>query len=325
MIYTITPNPALDLGGIVDELIPNEKAYVYDETRFPGGNALNASRIIQKLGYPVIAGGFLGGGTGEEIKSLLRIEKVPHHFIQIKNPTRVNVTVSHRKTFLQTRLSFPGPKVSNQEIKDLYDWISEIPLPAFLILGGSFPPGFSTQNVKQLIKIAHRRKIPVVIDVPGKALKDLVNSYPLLIKPNLLEFHELIGKRPRSIQTVLKEAKKLTAKVPWVCISSVEKGALLVTRNTAWFGKIPPLQIKTTVGAGDAMVGAMCAQLWKKMLSVSSTSNTRTLTNPEKHGEELLRWGLASAGATLMTPGTHLGEVQQIHRLFPKILIRQLS
>src|SRR5690242_15734995 len=72
MIYTITPNPALDLGGVVDRLVPNEKSYVQDETRFPGGNAINAARIIKKLGQPVIASGFLGGGTGDEIEKLLR-------------------------------------------------------------------------------------------------------------------------------------------------------------------------------------------------------------------------------------------------------------
>ena len=33
MIYMITPNPALDIGGTVDRLIADEKNYVFDEIR----------------------------------------------------------------------------------------------------------------------------------------------------------------------------------------------------------------------------------------------------------------------------------------------------
>src|SRR4051812_19529252 len=105
MIYSFTPNPALDLGGFVDEIIPNEKAYVDHESRAPGGNAINSARVMKRLGAPVVATGFLGGGIGDELKSLLDREKVNHHFIPIRESTRVNITVSNRKTHLQTRLS----------------------------------------------------------------------------------------------------------------------------------------------------------------------------------------------------------------------------
>ena len=40
-ICTLTPNPALDLGGIADKIVPNEKSYVHDEKRYPGGNGIN--------------------------------------------------------------------------------------------------------------------------------------------------------------------------------------------------------------------------------------------------------------------------------------------
>ena len=106
MIYTVTPNPTLDMGGTVDQLVPNEKNYVQDETRFPGGNGINAARIIKRLGVPVIATGFLGGGIGTVIENLLKDERVAHRFVKISGTTRVGITVSSRKTHLQTRISF---------------------------------------------------------------------------------------------------------------------------------------------------------------------------------------------------------------------------
>jgi fructose-1-phosphate kinase PfkB-like protein len=132
-----------------------------------------------------------------------------------------------------------------------------------------------------------------------------------LIKPNLIEFQELIRKKVTTIREVIQEAKKLSEKILLICISSVEGGALLITPKKIWFGQIPTVRIKTTVGAGDAMVGAMTAQLWKTKFSIS--------------GDDLLRWGLAAAAATLITPGTMLGKYDKVLYYYPKIKIIEIS
>jgi len=93
VVCTITPNPALDLSGIVDSIKPNEKNYIRNEQRYPGGNAINAARILKRLGVPVVASGFLGGSTGNEIFQLLKAEELKQHFIQIKESSRINITV----------------------------------------------------------------------------------------------------------------------------------------------------------------------------------------------------------------------------------------
>ena len=49
-ILTVTPNPALDLGGVVKEIIPDEKNYVEEETRHPGGNAINSAPYDSRVG-----------------------------------------------------------------------------------------------------------------------------------------------------------------------------------------------------------------------------------------------------------------------------------
>ena len=75
-IYTLTPNPALDLWGHVAQITPNEKNYVFAERRDPGGNGINAARVIHRLGGRVTALGFLGGSVGAEIERLLDHEGV---------------------------------------------------------------------------------------------------------------------------------------------------------------------------------------------------------------------------------------------------------
>ncbi len=57
MIISLTPNPALDVSGLVTRLTPNEKSYVTHEIRLPGGNGINAARIAQRLGSKVTVTG----------------------------------------------------------------------------------------------------------------------------------------------------------------------------------------------------------------------------------------------------------------------------
>ena len=321
MIYTITPNPALDLGGIVEKIVPNEKMYVQKETRFPGGNGVNAARVIRGLGVPVIASGFLGGGVGKEFRMLLKKEKVRHQFVEISSHTRISLTVTNKSNGLQTRLSFPGPRIQRRDIKNLESFLTRIPKNSFLVLGGSLPPGFEILQLEKLIRNARRRGIQMIVDVPGKYLRAILKSKPLMIKPNLTEFQELTQSSAYKTSDVLREAQKMTSHVPMICISSVEGGALFVTRDAAWFGLGPKIKVASTVGAGDSMVGAISAALWKShQKSKDQPLNFSTLPD----GGILLRWGLAAALATLITPGTQLGSNKSIHSFYPKILIKRI-
>ena len=274
IILSITPNPSLDLSGIVTSLYQNEKSYVTSELRSPGGNAINAARVLNRLGVPVLATGFLGGHIGQEVRKFLDLDGVKNKFIQIEGSTRINVTVSNNSDHQQTRLSFPGPEIQKLEVQRLFKIFEVSKNVKLLTIGGSLPMGFTFKHVKKLIKLAQQRRIPTVIDCPGQILKQIISARPLMIKPNLEEFHQLTGTPVKSIAAVEKEARKLLNQVPFICVSSVEDGTLLVTQDGSYFGRIPKIKIKSTVGAGDSMVGAMIAQLFRGNFS----------------GAELLRW-----------------------------------
>ncbi len=308
LILSITPNPSLDLSGTVDGFKQNEKSYVTAELRSPGGNAINAARILNRLGVRVLTTGFLGGPIGQEVEKLLDLEGVKNKFIQIRGSTRINVTISNHRDHQQTRLSFQGPEIEkreNQKLLKLFEVSENIKL---LTVGGSLPNGFTFKHVKKLISLAKERSIPTVIDCPGQILKQIISAQPLLIKPNLDEFHRLTGTHVKTIPAVEKEARKLLDLVPFICVSSVDHGTLLVTRLGSYFGRIPKFKIRSTVGAGDSMVGAMMSQIFK-----GDFSDT-----------ELLRWGLAGSAATLAQPGTTLGSKAQIQHFLRKVKVIEL-
>lgn len=307
-VVSVTMNPVLDLGGDVDQIIPNEKNYIKNETRFPGGNAINASRMISRLGVPTIATGFLGGGIGSEIRALLEKENIPTHFISIAGHSRIGITVSNLDSHLQTRLSFPGPWIKKEEFESLTNYLSSLPEGSLVVMGGSFPQGIDLVQVKEMLTLLRDKGIYHIIDVPGKALAQLIDSQPVLIKPNLVEFQDLVGKELTSKEEVIKAAVPFLQKVKLICISSVEGGALLLSKEGGWFGKIPPVEVRTTVGAGDSMVGVMCAKLNEWGIETDKT-------------DELLRWGLAASCATLTTRGTQLGALESIQKYLSEVEI----
>jgi len=135
-ILTLTPNPALDITGAVDRIVPNEKTYVYDEAHAPGGNGINVARILTRLGVPAYVSGFLGGSTGEEIAKLLLAENIRQCFIKVSEPSRINITVSNHNDHRQTRLSFQGPAIKSDETDCLLKLVRDSHGVEMLIIGG---------------------------------------------------------------------------------------------------------------------------------------------------------------------------------------------
>lgn len=310
-----TPNPALDLSGEVDTLIPNEKNLVHGIRRDPGGNAINAGRIAHRLGARVTHLFWSGGPTGKEIQRLLKLEKERVHPIPLPVPreTRTNITVTHTQTRTQTRLSFPGPQISSRDLRALELWAIQNrirnPQEPWLI-GGSLPPGMSVAHLRRIL--VQLQNAPLFLDVPGPVLRELCPTGPkkkpgwraLLMKPNQKELSEWWGNPLETADEMRSAAVGLRPYTRWICISLGGKGAILGdldSPDTWWRGSPPPIEKKGSVGAGDSLLGAM-AWAWSR--------------NPQIDGATLLKWGLAGGAATASSPGTHLGSAAQIRRLF---------
>jgi len=319
-LYTLTPNPALDLSGHVSQIIPNEKNYVFKPRIDPGGNGLNVARMSGRLGANVLALGFLGGATGEQIKNQLQLEKIPHQFIKIKQNNRTNVTVTNDSDHQQTRLTFPGPQISKTEWNKLLQLIKNFKGPGLFNLGGSLPQGLSSKNYLQIAQLVANQHLDLIVDVPSKYLYSLLRKnapYLFLIKPNEIELNEFFGKKFNTIEQMSRAALKLNQFSKLVCISLGKKGALLAYDQKVWQGIGPKIKAKGSVGAGDSMVAAMASQILK--LNLISKENFQ-----DKDIKEILSWGLAAGAATASTEGTGLGSAKQIKLLSKKVKILQI-
>lgn len=323
-VYAVTPNPALDVNGVVAQIVENEKNYVLHEERYAGGNAVNSAQVLTHLAVPVRASGFLGGAIGAQINALLKKDGVDTDFVEIRNESRINVTISGQHSRQQTRFSFIGPRLRSEEKAQLRKKLSQQNSTTLLMLSGSFPPNFTLKDALEIIAEAHRKQIACIVDVPASHLRAILTARPLMIKPNLAEFEELTGRKLRQIPEIVSAVQPFLKQCPVICISSVQDGTLLFVRGAIFFATGPKVSIKSTVGAGDSMVGAMAAEMINQKLSYDLLFD-ESANIPPKVWKAVLALGMGAALATIALPGTCIGKKQEIQLYANKIRVRQLG
>jgi 6-phosphofructokinase 2 len=324
-LYTLTANPALDLSGHVEGLVPNEKNYVFRPRIDPGGNGINASRMAKRLGIKTRVLGFCGGPAGETLKALLKNEKLDFNLTNIAANTRTNVTVTNDCDHQQTRLTFPGPEIGRSEENALLNGIKKLTAPGILAIGGSLPTVSSKTFYTKTVIAAEQARLGIAVDVPAPYLKPLLKTPGprlLLIKPNEVELEALTGKVIDSDDDVIKAAQPLLRRVAIVCVSLGSKGAIFLTHFGTWRGYPLKIKAKGSVGAGDSMVGGLLTELLSHGISrpehvVDSHTVCRSLENA-------FRLGLAAGAATAQSVGTVLGSAKDARVLFSKAKVIRL-
>jgi 6-phosphofructokinase 2 len=303
-IITLTPNPALDLSTTVEAMLPDRKLRTTDTQREPGGGGLNVARVVRELGGDVCAAFPQGGATGAELTSLVEKEGLPYVALPIAEATRENITVLESRSGAQYRLVLEGPTLSPAEQLDLRKFVQGLrPAPKYLVLSGSLPPGVPPNFYKQLaaeVSPATR----VIVDTSGPALAGLQGANVFLIKPNLRELSQLVGRELESDRAIVDAARSLikARTCNAVFVSMGARGACLVTEEQSARLIAPPVKPLSRVGAGDSTVAGTVAALAR--------------------GDELFaaaRLGVASGTAAVLTPGTQLCTRADVERLFPEV------
>ena len=183
MIYTVTLNPALDIIYTADSLESEGYTYANNTQKFPGGKALNVSRMLANIGIPSIATGFLGGQPGKFIKNWFEEIDSETHFIDIKDDTRINVRLKTPQQHITIAGTYPS--IPEEKILELLTYLSKLREGDIVVMGGSIPCNVDFEIYKRIAEICKANKAEFVIDIPPKKMKDLLSYKPLLIKPNL--------------------------------------------------------------------------------------------------------------------------------------------
>ena len=173
MIYTVTFNPAIDYLMWAENPTLGRTNRSLKEKLFIGGKGINVSRILNTLGVPTTAMGFLGGFTGKEIENFLKKQGVNTDFIWLENRnSRINVKL---KGNAETEINGVGPKILDEEIALLISKLSTINEGDTLVLAGSIPNSLPKNIYEIILNTLKGKNIRLVIDAEGELLTNCLS------------------------------------------------------------------------------------------------------------------------------------------------------
>ncbi len=299
-IVTLTVNPALDKSASFSGLIAEQKIRCEEPRYDAGGGGINVSKAIHRLGGESLSVFTSGGPIGKMLEECLKKETTPTQVIPVQNWTRENFVAFDKHTKSQYRFGFPGASLSEKEQQQILSKIKET-TGNYLVLSGSLNEGLPADFYQKIIQLTKESNTKIIVDTSGAALEKALESGVYLVKPNVGELAKLIGVEKLEMEEVANAAKKLIAigSAEIVVVSLGPQGAVLVTKDQTEFVPAPNVVRKSTVGAGDSMVGAMVWAL-----------------SQEKSLKEVVQWGVACGSAATMNEGTQLFKIEDAQRLF---------
>jgi 1-phosphofructokinase len=240
--------------------------------------------MLAGLGAPVWLTGFSRGIVGQEVNRILGYRGIETEFVEARGTARINVVLKDLSGGWQSTITAPGLEVRKEHEKKLLLLVSErLPLSTCLVLGGSLPQGCSSKLYSELIRAARREDVPCVLDTSGPPLREAVKAQPTAVKPNRHEASELWGREIIAKEDALIVAEELhRIGISWVVISLGVQGLVAFGEGRAWYASPPPLDPKSTAGAGDAIVAGLALGLARSWGIMDS-----------------LRWGLSLAAALM--------------------------
>jgi 1-phosphofructokinase family hexose kinase len=113
---------------------------------------------------------------------------------------------------------------------------------------------------RELTEVLRSRGQKVVLDTSGEPLRHAMQAVPDVIKPNIHELEEMLGRTLDSRERVVEAARELIKRgTSLVAVSMGADGALFVTASEVVAARPPDIVVRSTVGAGDAMVAGIVA------------------------------------------------------------------
>jgi len=306
LILTLTINPAIDRTVTVDKLVFEDRAYILDRAETAGGRGINASQVIHGFGGKTLALLTSGGPAGERMEASLAGMGFPFEAVHVRAESRINLTISDEQG-LTVKLNEKGSPLETSELKSIRDLVEALlPKASWLMICGSIQPHVSPHYYCELIELARKRGVKVMLDTDGEALQHALEARPAVISPNQHEAERLLGRAIITRGQFLEAAERLHAMGPEAVILSLgARGALGISADGMYEALPPRIDVLCPIGSGDALAAAFCWSMEKG-----------------KNFAESLRWGVAAGTATAALPGIKFPTLQQTRAMYKQVEVR---
>jgi len=312
-IVTVTLNPAIDQTMLVEQLLVGGANRVTESRSGAGGKGINVSRVLQELGTASTATGFAPGPAGRRIELELSAAGINVDFVRTTGETRTNLTIVDTKRHVATTIHNAGPVTAAASIEALREKLSTLFAPdGWLAIGGSLPPGLEPEVYATLVRDANSAKMRTAVDTEGEALKAALSANPDLVRlsPPVLEWLAEDDLESEGDQLAAM-ARLHEAGVAMVLLTPREGTGLAIEPGRAWRitpPTVPTATVISEVGWTDATV-----------------AGTIEVLLAGGDFDAALRRGIAAGRATLVTPGTVLGEAATVTAFQEQVRLERID
>lgn len=307
-VLTITLNPAIDQTVYIDDFAVDKVNRISKIQNDAGGKGINVASYLASSDLKVGVTGFLGAnnmGIFEELFEKLFIE---NRFVFLNSETRTNVKVVDSKNKTVTDINQSGFHISDEKLKELEELLFSKKEANWYVFSGSLPNGLSKDIYKRWIIKAHELGIKVALDASGESFTEALSANPEIIKPNNHELASFVSQSLDTKNDIVFHAKKLLDDgIQIVCVSMGENGALILKENEIFHAMPSAVEVKTTVGAGDAMLSG---------LILSQIKNFDT--------KKSIKLATAYSMSSVETVGPYLSSKEDIKNYFDNVTVTQV-
>ncbi len=258
-VVTVTLNPAIDQTLSIPGFAAGRVNRVVASRLDPGGKGVNVACVLADLGVETVATGFLGDANEALFETFFAEKKIADRFVRLAGSTRTGIKVVDEGTRETTDINFPGLAPAEKDVAELFERVAALAEAGrWFVLSGSVPPGVADDVYARLIETIHGKGGRVVLDTSGPPLAAALASRPDVIKPNAEELGALAGRPLDSPAAVRGAAMRLVKDgIRLVAVSMGGEGAVFVNREHVLLARPPKVVVRSTVGAGDAMVAGI--------------------------------------------------------------------
>jgi 1-phosphofructokinase family hexose kinase len=267
------PNLTIDRTLTIDELRPGEVLRFDDVAVTPGGKGVNVARVARALDAPALLVGFAPGRTGQAAARLLVDEGLEIDAVPVGGELRSTAVVLERGGRV-TVMNEPGPRLGAGDWERYERAVAtHLEDHAVLACSGSVPPGTPEDGYARLVALARERGAVSLVDANGPPLAAALGARPEFVTPNLAEAEGLLlGRAKETVEA--GDPAEVRQRAAVAAAGLVARGArtAIVTAGAAGAAVVvedgeprwhpaPRVEVRNPIGAGDALVGGLCAAL----------------------------------------------------------------
>jgi len=217
--------------------------------------------MLADYGLASRATGFLGSGNTRIFEDGFREVGILDDFLRIAGETRTGIKIVEESTRTTTDINFPGAKPSTQDFGRLLEKVESLATPGrWFVVAGSLPDGISVADFSRLLRSIREGGARIAVDTSGAALLAAVDCGVDLVKPNHHELEEILGHPlPDTAARIAAAIRLQRENVPHVVLSMGAEGALFASPDGVLMAQAPPVNVVSTVGAGDSLLAGYLA------------------------------------------------------------------